>query len=199
MSDFPDTRDSLIVDVKDPSNRIAWEEFTQTYRPVIYRIARTRGLQDSDAQDLAQRVLMSIARGISRWEKDDSKTRFRNWLSRVTRNAIINALTRQPRDLPKGGSSTWDLLSETPDSDEQTVELIGLEYRRELYRQASSIVRNDVNESTWKAFELTVVHGATVDHAAEQLGQSKGSVYAGRSRVMRRLCETVEQLERSRR
>ena len=39
MSEFPDMRESLILQVKDPADRIAWEEFAQTYRPFTYRIA----------------------------------------------------------------------------------------------------------------------------------------------------------------
>lgn len=59
MANMPDTRDSLIVQVQNPANREAWEQFTAIYRPVIYRpviyrLARTRGMQDADADDLAQ-------------------------------------------------------------------------------------------------------------------------------------------------
>ena len=60
MSRFPETRDSLLVQVKDPENREAWEEFAQIYRPVIYRTAVARGFQDADAHDLAQQVLQLL-------------------------------------------------------------------------------------------------------------------------------------------
>ena len=121
------------MQVKDPENREAWERFAQMYRPVIYRIALARGLQDADAHDLAQQVLMSVASAIGRWEKANEQTRFRNWLSRITRNAILNALTRRPKDQARGGSSVQNLLEEVPDCDEATDELIAMEYRRELY------------------------------------------------------------------
>ena len=69
--DFPETRDSLIAQVKDPLNREAWDQFASIYRPVIYRLARRKGLQDADAQDLAQQVLISVSLSIGRWEKSD--------------------------------------------------------------------------------------------------------------------------------
>ena len=50
--DFPETRDSLIAQVRDPLNREAWDQFASICRPVIYRLARRKGLQDADAQDL---------------------------------------------------------------------------------------------------------------------------------------------------
>lgn len=195
MSEFPETRDSLILQVKDPANRIAWDEFAQIYRPVIYRIARSRGMQEADAQDLAQQVLMSVASAIGRWQQQDEDTRFRNWLSRVTRNAIIRALTRGPKDQAVGGAAAWSLIDEAEVSDHETETLITLEYRRELYLKAARAVRVDVAVETWKAFEMSVVQGVSVAETANQLGLSTGSVYAGRSRVMRRLREAVSRLE----
>ena len=63
VTEFPETRDSLLVQVRSPANREAWDQFALIYRPVIYRLARRKGLQDADAQDLAQRVLMAVAVG----------------------------------------------------------------------------------------------------------------------------------------
>ena len=192
MNEFPETRDSLLVQVKDPENREAWERFAQMYRPVIFRIALARGLQDADAHDLAQQVLMSVASAIGRWEKE---TKFRNWLSRITRNAILNALTRRPKDQAKGGSSVQDLLEEVPNCDEATDELIAKEYRRELYLRASELVRPTVTSETWEAFQRTVVAGHEIEDVAKDLGKSVGAIYSCRSRVMLRLRETVKDLE----
>ena len=77
MHKFPETRDSLLMQVRDPANREAWEQFAQIYRPVIYRIAVARGFQDADAHDLAQQVLIAVATAIGRWEKSEEETRFR--------------------------------------------------------------------------------------------------------------------------
>lgn len=197
LTDFPETRDSLLVQVRSPENREAWDDFVLIYRPVIYRLARQKGLQDADAQDLSQRVLIAVASSIGRWEKSNESVRFRHWLRRVARNAILNALTRRPRDRAAGGSSVQDLLLEQPDVDAQSVAQIEVEYRRELYLRAAKMVRGDFEPVTWRAFELTVVEGRTIDEAAEELGKSVGTIYAARSRIMRRLRKAVEELERS--
>ena len=81
MTEFPETVDSLIVRIRDPSNSAAWDQFEQLYRPVIYRIAGTKGLQHADALDLVQQVLLSVASAIDRFEKQDHGVRFRNWLN----------------------------------------------------------------------------------------------------------------------
>src|SRR5262245_31692820 len=102
VTEFPETRDSLLVEVRSPANREAWDQFVLIYRPVIYRLARQRGLQDADAQDLAQQVLMAVAAAIGNYEKSSGAVRFRHWLRRMARNAIVNALARRSHDRAMG-------------------------------------------------------------------------------------------------
>ena len=195
MTEFPETRDSLLVQVRSPANREAWDQFASIYRPAIYRLARHKGLQDADAQDLAQRVLMAVASAIGRWEKSDEAVRFRHWLRRLTRNAILNALVRQPQDHAAGGSWVQELLLEQPDDDPHATAQIELEYRRELYLRAARLVQSDVEPKTWRAFELTVVENRSIGVAAVELDMPVGTIYAARSRIMRRLRKAVQDLE----
>ncbi len=110
MADMPDTQDSLIAQLRDANNFDAWEAFAQIYRPVVYRLARARGLQHADADDLSQQVMMSVARAIPNWQREP-QARFRHWLARIVRNATINALSRGRQDRAAGGS---DFLSAHP-------------------------------------------------------------------------------------
>lgn len=197
MSDFPETVDSLIVRIRDPSNRAAWDQFEQLYRPVIFRIARAKGLQHADALDLVQQVLISVASAIDRYEKHHGGARFGSWLGRVTRNAILKALSRRPRDRAAGGTDILDVLSEVPSDDPDIDALIHLEHRRELFQRAAEQIRRDVQESTWLAFELTALQQMSIERAAQVLAISTGSVYAARSRVMRRIRNAVVGLETS--
>lgn len=194
MSDFPETRDSLLVQVQDPANREAWEMFARIYRPVIVRIARARGLQHADAQDLSQQVLMAVASAIGDWEKRDESTRFRHWLSRVTKNAILNALTRRPRDQAVGGSSVEELLREAVDCDGETTALIETELRRELYLRAAERVRVEFRPDSWQAFELSITGDLSTEEIAYELGKSVGAIYTARSRIMFRLREVISEL-----
>ena len=97
MTEFPETQSEVLARIQSPEDREAWEGFVSMYRPVIYRMARRRGLQDADAKDLVQRVLVAVAGSISRWEKRNG-IRFRHWPRRVAKNAVLNALPRQPHD-----------------------------------------------------------------------------------------------------
>jgi len=195
VNEFPETRDSLLVQVRNPADRDAWELFAQIYRPVIIRTAVARGLQHADAQDLSQQVLLAVANAIGRWEKRDESTRFRHWLSRVTKNAILNALTRRAKDQAIGGASVEELLQEVVEQDQSMATLIDQEYRRELYLRAARVVRVEFRPESWQAFEMTVGQGIAIEEAAVAIGKSVGAVYTARSRIMFRLREVISQLE----
>lgn len=204
MAVFPETRESLLALLGDADDRDAWEQFAAIYRPVIYRLGRQRGMQDADAQDLSQQVLVSVASSIGRWEKQNESTRFRHWLKRVTRNAIINALSRKPRDQAAGGTTIGRVLQQYADENEaaavsnsETEKQIETEYRREIYLQAADRVQADVDPGTWQAFQQTVVQGREISEVADELGKSTGTIYAARSRIMRRLREAVKFIEGS--
>ena len=195
VTESPETRLSLIFRLRDPNDREAWEQFECIYRPLVYRMARLRGLQDADAHDLVQRVLLSVSQSIEDWNPQPG-TKFRHWLSKVAKNAALNLLTRQPRDRGQGGSG-FDALPQLEDgSDLSEVEqAYELEYQRQLYRCAADLVRSRADEKTWLAFSLTMVDGLSIDATSKRLGISSGSVYAARSRIIRRLRNEVAKLQ----
>lgn len=192
MTLLPETRESLLLMVRDPANTGAWEQFAGLYRPVAYRLARRRGLQDADAEDLAQQVLLAVSKAIRGWEKDPERGTFRAWLVCVTRNAITNALTRRAPDRGSGSTSIRQHLDGTPDEAEDITALIEDEHERAVFRWAADRVRVEFQETTWLAFWRSAIDGATIDEVASELGKTVGAVYAARSRVMRRLSEEIQ-------
>jgi RNA polymerase sigma factor (sigma-70 family) len=195
MDPFPDTRLSLIVRLQGEPDAAAWSEFVGLYRPVVVRLARRRGLQDADADDLAQQVLLAVARAVQRWEPDPARGRFRAWLRRIAENCTVNALTRRPHDRASGLTEELERLAEIPvPLGEETLEL-RREYRREVFQWAARAVQPEFHADTWEAFWLTAVQGVTMEDAAAQLGKGVGSIYAARSRVMKRLREKVAEWE----
>ena len=195
MSDIPETRDSLLQRVKNPGDSAAWEQFAQIYRPVVYRLARGRGLQDADAQDLAQKVLMSVAAAIPNWKRAGPKVRFHHWLRHVAKNEVLKTLTRSPKDQASGGTTATELLRGQANGDCELEDLVDLEYRRQLIRRAAEIVRKRANQTTWLAFSLTMVDGLSISEAAERIGRNEGMVYAARSRIVQRMRCEIRKME----
>jgi len=195
---IPETRPSLLLRIRDSGDRQAWTEFCDLYRPVIVALARQRGLQPADAEDLAQQVLVAISNAIDRFDPQQGPARFRTWLKTIARNAIINTLTRRPPDVASGGQRDLEgLLHAQPHASGDTDELIG-EYRRQIFLTAASQIRSECEPSTWEAFWRSSIDCESVDAIAAAMKRSVGSVYTARSRVMKRLKEKVRELDLSR-
>ena len=192
--EFPETRNSLIIRLQDPADRDAWSEFATIYQPVVYRIARLRGMQDADAQDLSQKVLLSLSHAMGDWKIDPDRAKFRTWLTRVVRNAIVDELKRCQPDRADGGSKFLLELSQHPDDDPLATQLEH-ESRREVFRSATRAIRCEFEVVTWQAFWMTTVEGLSPAQAAARLEQSVGSIYTARSRVMSRLKQKVREYD----
>jgi RNA polymerase sigma-70 factor (ECF subfamily) len=190
----PDTRQSLILRLRNTSDVAAWRQFSELYGPVIYRVARRSGIQDADAQDIVQDVLWGVARAVERWEPQ-GPARFRTWLAHIVRAKLVDRLRRRGRQVP--GLSRDDggeQLARAQDRRSGLSELIESEYRAEVLRRAAEHVRRQAKPATWEAFWLTSVQGLSAAETADRLSMSVGAVYIARSRALARLRSAVEEL-----
>jgi RNA polymerase sigma factor (sigma-70 family) len=189
----PTTRPSLILRLRDRDDEAAWAEFADLYGPLIYRIARQKGLQDADANDLRQDVFQAVASAIERWDPNPAKGRFRAWLFRIVRNIMVNffaAKRRHPQG--SGRTSIQDMLDAQPEDNAEDQSLFTKEYRRRVFLWAAERVKGEFTEVTWQAFWATGVENSPVADVAARLGISAGAVYVARSRVLARLRRRVE-------
>ena len=193
MSDFPETSYSLIERVHDLADEASWVEFLGIYQPVVYRMARRRGLQDADAQDVIQQVFVAIARSIEGWRAGKDRPPFRAWLTTVARNAITNALARKPRDRGAGSTSVVNQLHAESAPEDTTSEIVQ-ETRREMVHWASEQIRSEFTEQTWEIFWKTSIEGIAAAEVASSTGRSVGAVYVARHRVLARLKEKVAEV-----
>lgn len=194
MTQSQDTRESLLIAMRDPGNTTAWKEFSGIYRPMINRIARRMGLQASDAEDTAQQVMLALSQAISNWSKDDAKGCFRAWLTVVVKNAVRNAMTRKPRDRARGGDLAQAALHDIAISDDELESQIEDEYRRSVFRAAAVRVRPEFATASWQAFWSTSVDGASIVDVGAELQMTSGAIYAARSRIMRRLQQVAQEI-----
>ena len=192
MSNALTTRASLLLRLGDPQDHEAWTEFVSLYEPIIYRLMRQHGLQDADARDVMQELLLVVSRNIDRWQPRHEHGSFRGWLRRVIRNLVIHWLKRRGRDVvPKGDCDLQSLIDLTPSpGDPDSIEF-DLEVHRELFQRASQQVREEVRDTTWNAFWETVVLGKTPADTASKLGMSVSAVRVAKCRVLARVRAVV--------
>ena len=193
MSEFPETDPSLIDRVKDMSDGASWLEFMRIYQPVVYRMARRRGMQDADAQDVSQQVFTSISRSLASWHPATDQPPFRAWLSTIVRNAVTTALTRRRPDQGTGSSSVADALDRLPSEEQTATELI-TEAKREIVRWAAEQIRPEFTELTWDIFWKIAMQDLSVADVSKTTGRSVGAIYVARHRVLARLKEKIAEV-----
>ena len=194
MSQFPETNHSLVARVKNLGDGASWVEFMGIYQPVVYRMAKRRGLQDADAHDVMQQVFVSIAGAIERWESSAELPPFRAWLTTITRNAISKALSRRPRDRATGSTSVMEQLNAVADTGEGSDEEFAVEARRQMFRWAAQRVRIEFAPATWDMFWRTSVMGESASDVATASERTTGAVYIARHRVIDRMKEEIADL-----
>jgi RNA polymerase sigma-70 factor (ECF subfamily) len=195
MHETPRTRASLLLRLRGDRDEQAWAEFLLLYEPLVLRLMRQRGLQESDARDTTQQVLLRISGAIERYQPDGVDASFRRWLYRVARNVVVTFLTRQSRQ-PQllDGQQIVDLFDVTvPESSESN--LFDVHYRQQVLAWAAEQVQREFHGQTWQAFLQTSIQGRAIPEVARELNLSAGSVYVARSRVIARLRSKVEEFE----
>src|SRR5271154_791889 len=137
MASVPDTHASLLIRLRNPRDQEAWATFLEIYLPLIFRLTRRRGMQEADAREVTQEVLMAVATAIGRWDSDPARGSFRGWLSTITRNLVVNFLIRESRQ-PRGNGDTefqrW--LDQQPDPASDESVLFEVEEERQIFRWA---------------------------------------------------------------
>ncbi len=186
MSGWPDTNHSLIRRAGNPRDDDAWREFEAIYRPVIRSMALRAGLSPDAADDLTQQVFLNVFKAIHNWQPQPGGPGFRNWLGRVTRNAILNAANRRPQENASGDSAVLDLLQQLPALPTSRQEL-ATELRRAAIRAAAASIEAEFSPQTWALFWQTTIDGLSIQQAAAHWKCSHGAVYSSRSRVLARL------------
>src|SRR5438874_1370543 len=88
----------------DPTDQHTWAEFVDHYGPRIVTWCRTWDLQDADAQDVAQTVLLKLATTLRDFAYDPSRS-FRAWLKTVAHHAWLDFLKARLRAGQGSGDS----------------------------------------------------------------------------------------------
>jgi RNA polymerase sigma factor (sigma-70 family) len=194
MHETPNTRASLLFRLHDARDEAAWSEFMAIYAPFVKQLARRRGLQDADADDLVQEVFRAVADAIERRVYEPGRGSFRGWLFRIARNLVVNFLIRQERHPRGSGDSGINGLLEAVPSPAESA-LFEAEYKRQLLYWAAEQVREEFSALTWKAFWQAAVEGRSAGEVAATLGTTVGTIYHCKSRVMARLRKKIEGLD----
>jgi RNA polymerase sigma factor (sigma-70 family) len=180
---------------QDSGDQAAWNEFVARYEPKILQWCRGWGLQESDARDVAQDVLLKLHRLLAKFAYDPSRS-FRGWLRTLTHHAWRDLVDDRERKGAGSGDTAMQEFFENVAVGDTLVQQLEEEYRGELLDQAMARVRTRVESRTWDAFRLTTLEGCTGAAAADRLEMKITRVYTAKSEVKKMIRAEIRMLEK---
>src|SRR5215212_4743108 len=90
FDDLLPTRRSLLSRLKNWDDQQSWRDFFESYWRLIYGVATKAGLNESEAQDVVQETLVSVAKEIPGFRYNPDVGSFKGWLLRITRRRIAD-------------------------------------------------------------------------------------------------------------
>jgi RNA polymerase sigma-70 factor (ECF subfamily) len=183
------TSPSLLARLRQPAQQEAWARFVKLYTPFLYHWARQLKLNEQDAADLVQDVFLVLVRKLQGFTYDPQKS-FRGWLRTVMLNKWRDV---QRQRAVQTARKSEPFVSDLAGPDD-VVAFEEAEYRQYLVSRALRLMRAEFQPATWQACWEHVVSGKPAAEVAVELGISLNSVYAAKSRVLRRLRQELQGL-----
>jgi len=194
MASLPTTRSTLLTKLRqNPSDQAGWDEFVERYGRHIYRWCRQWNLQDADAEDVTQDILMKLTQKLRVFAYDPSRS-FRSWLKTVTHHAWRDFEESRHSQASSSDSRIRERILSL-EAREDFSQKLEHAFDLELLETAKVRVRLRVAPHTWEAFQLTALEGQPVNEVAAKVQLQVAMVYVAKSKVQKMLQEEIVKLE----
>lgn len=192
---LPTTRVTLLSRLREnPSDQASWDEFVERYGRHIYRWCRQWNLQDADAEDVTQDILMKLTQKLRAFAYDPTRS-FRGWLKTIAHHAWRDFEDgRRHARSAAGGSQVQEMML-TLEARDDLVQKLEEAFDLELLEAAKVRVRLRVAPHTWEAFRLVAIEGMPVTEVAEKVHMQTAMVYVAKSKVQKMLQEEIGKLD----
>ena len=194
--EFPDTHPSLLRSLRGEGAEESWASFFERYAPAVLRAARFRGLDEHDADDIVQQVMLAIARHIGDFNYDRDRGRFRHWVRRIAESKIADHFRRRPPAVT--GLPLDERISDEPSVAEAWEAVWEQEWRLQDLTYCLELIRGSVAPRTFEAFRMYVIEGASAAQTAATVGMSPHYVHVIRCHLLRRIKREIIRLEQER-
>ena len=185
------THSSVIRAVADTENAAAWNRLFDLYAGFVYSIARRKGLNDADADDIVQMVFADLARNLPSFKYDQEKGRFRPYLAALVKWRVIDRLKAVRRDADLKADFMEEAKSAATTEDEDFEER---EWQSAAMEETLRRIKPEVRPEHYAAFVASAVEGQDTDVVTKLYGISRDSLYQIRKRLTVKLREKLAEV-----
>lgn len=192
------TRSSLLRAVADTENEAAWTHLFDLYAGFVFSLARYKGLNDEDADDIVQIVFMDFARNAPTFRYDRAKGRFRSYLASLVNWRVTDKFRSAKRaaDFLKDYGedvAEQERQKQKPVSPEEAAFIVS-EWESAALEEALRRMKSDVRPDHYAAFVARSVEGQDMDAVCALHGLTRDNLYQILHRLTVRLRETIAEV-----
>jgi RNA polymerase sigma-70 factor (ECF subfamily) len=195
------TRTTLIQRLKNWEDQSSWQDFFDTYWKLIYGVARKGGLTATEAQDVVQETMISVARQMPTFKYDRAIGSFKAWLLNTTRWRIIDQLRKRGPAAARHLAED-EVTPRTPTTEElvdptsrKLDDLWNAEWEKNLLDAAIAKVKRRLDPQRYQIFDFYVNKEWPPEKVAKAFGISVDQVYLAKHRVTEMIKAEVKRLE----
>jgi RNA polymerase sigma-70 factor (ECF subfamily) len=194
------TRATLIKRLKNWRDESSWQAFFDTYWSLIYGVALKGGLTKSEAQDVVQETMISVAKHIPNFQYDPALGSFKAWLLNMTRWRITDQLRKRlplaaAEESQNMNAATDGVLdSETAGLSSELEKLWDGEWESNLLEAATAKARRHLDPKQYQIFDFCVNKEWPPARIAKTFGITTNQVYLVKHRVTEKIKQEVERL-----
>lgn len=186
------TRGTLLLKLKEGdtvAKELSWQEFYETYAPIIAGFARRAGCPAAEVDDMVHEVMAGFFKAAERFEYDPKMGRFRGYLKTATLNAM-----RQRYRKDRGKTSFDPAWMEN--QPHKTESLWAREWLGQLIVRALETVKSTTNieQRSWDAFELYGRRHVPIDDVADRLDMTPQAIRKAKSRISQLVRDEIDRL-----
>jgi RNA polymerase sigma-70 factor (ECF subfamily) len=203
-NDFDHTRATLLERLRQPEDQAAWREFFDTYWPLLISVSRRSGLGEADAQDVAQDVLMMVARQMRDFRYDPARGAFKSWLLTLTRRRIARHWRHGEKERgllearPPTRTGETAFLERLPDRQTNPLDALWeAEWEQNTLEAALRRVRARVSARQFQIYTLAALQDVPMRTICGALGVHPAQVYLARHRVGRLVKAELRRLQKT--
>lgn len=196
------TRATLLLNLKDWQNHASWEEFFDLYGKLIFCVASKAGLTYTEAEEVVQETMLSVAKHMPGFKYDPKIGSFKAWLLNLTRWRINDQFRKRgpvAEDCFKIGESTTGTraVERLVDPASQDMDALWVtEWEKQLLESAVTRLKNRLDPEKYQIFDLYVNKEWPPEKVAKAFGISVDQVYLAKHRMTEMIKSEVTRLEK---
>jgi RNA polymerase sigma factor (sigma-70 family) len=197
------TRTSLIERLKNWQDQASWQAFFDIYAKLIFNFALKSGLTATEADDVVQETLISVAKHMPSFKYDRKIGSFKAWLLSMTRWRITDQY-RQRLPVCHSHSNSDDNPNSTTAitldgiADPRNLDMEAYwetEWKKTLFEAAMGKLRRSLDPKHYQVFDLAVNKEWPPSRIAKTYRITVDQVYVRKHRVTQAIKEEVERLQ----